>query len=75
MSLCAFIVRVGGLCQMRQHGESVSCRFVAVLNKCQTIPIDSASFRSGSAGLELAAGKDGKAVDSKEGHYSVGCLH
>ncbi len=26
---------------------------------------------SGSAGLELAAGKDGKAVDSQTGHYQV----
>ena len=25
----------------------------------------------GSAGLELAAGKDGKAVDSQQGHYEV----
>jgi hypothetical protein len=26
---------------------------------------------AGSAGLELAAGKDGKAVDSAEGHFKV----
>ena len=34
---------------------------------------DGGLFCSGSAGLEVAAGKDGKAVDSKEGHYAVRC--
>ncbi|CAK0783804.1 hypothetical protein CVIRNUC_007004 [Coccomyxa viridis] len=29
----------------------------------------------GSAGLELAAGKDGKAVDSQQGHYQVESWH
>ena len=28
---------------------------------------------AGSAGLELAAGKDGKAVDAEAGHYEVSC--
>ena len=28
---------------------------------------------SGSVGLELAAGKDGKAVDLRQGHYEVRC--
>ena len=53
--------------QMRQHGASKRANlpwcWLSMMCSC-----------SGSAGLEVAAGKDGKAVDSKEGHYAVGCL-
>ena len=38
----------------------------------ECLPMYNCLVSAGSVGLELAAGRDGKAVGSENGHYQVG---